>query len=116
VSAGLIILTVFFGSLMFYCEGGEWSTAENTFVRPSVDGTMSEPTPFLSIAHAFYYCIVTLTTTGYGDFVPTSLPGRILSAGIMVCGVLMIALPISVIGEAHATWCQRNVPRNPLCV
>jgi hypothetical protein len=46
-----------------------------------------------------YWAVVTSTTTGYGELVPTTLPGRILAIFCMYYGVLLMALPITVIGN-----------------
>jgi hypothetical protein len=94
----LAIAIVFFGALMFYCEFGEYSDTTGTWMRTTTDGQNIEATPFLSIAHAFYFVVISLTTTGYGDFVPTSPAGRVIACIITVCGILMLALPISIVG------------------
>lgn len=41
---------------------------------------------------------MTITTVGYGDIVPTQWYGKALSMIAMLCGILVIALPITVIG------------------
>ena len=44
-------------------------------------------------------CIVTFTTVGYGDYYPTSVMGKLIGAATMIAGILVMALPISVISE-----------------
>ena len=41
----------------------------------------------LAFADAVYFCIVTLTTVGYGDIHPASPTGKLIAAGLMVTGV-----------------------------
>ncbi|KAL1921522.1 uncharacterized protein VTP21DRAFT_11238 [Calcarisporiella thermophila] len=56
-------------------------------------------TPYQSIIHSFYWCVVTVTTTGYGDHVPFTPVGRLIASITMFCGVMMFALPTSIIGS-----------------
>ena len=41
----------------------------------------------LSLADAFYFSIVTITTVGYGDIHPATQPGKILAIILIICGV-----------------------------
>jgi voltage-gated potassium channel len=68
----LLILTVFFGALMYAVEG-----AENGFT---------------SIPKSMYWAIVTLTTVGYGDISPQTPLGQALSSIIMLTGYSMIII------------------------
>lgn len=43
------------------------------------------------ISGAFWWAIVTLTTVGYGDMVPATIPGRILGALVMISGIGMVS-------------------------
>src|SRR5581483_8676573 len=47
----------------------------------------ANPTGFGSIPSALWWAIVTMTTTGYGDVVPMTLAGRMLSGVVMMCGI-----------------------------
>lgn len=44
-----------------------------------------------SLFEAFYWAIVTLTTVGYGDVVPTTTPGRVLGMLVMVSGIGLVS-------------------------
>ncbi len=60
---------------------------ENTF------GSPSEPSQFTSVPQAMYWAIVTMTTVGYGDIVPTTHLGKLLSALLIMVGYSLIIVP-----------------------
>ena len=55
---------------------------------------MLEPlgTPFESVVDTLWWAFVTVTTVGYGDFVPMSNMGQFLAAAFMIIGALSISL------------------------
>ena len=67
--AELFAMNAAFAGSMFYLEG--YDDGGNGFTDP---------------ASFFYFAIVTLSTVGYGDFSPSSVPGRIVT----VCFILLI--------------------------
>lgn len=79
----LSITTVILSSFMYFAERGDR------------DG---QPSPFTSIPATFYWCIVTLATLGYGDVTPVTPIGKLIASFTALCGILVIALPISIIG------------------
>ena len=68
----------------------------------------AQPQAFRSIPHALWWAIVTLSTTGYGDIVPTTLWGRALAAWVMVSGIVIFALWAGIIATAFAEELQRR--------
>jgi voltage-gated potassium channel len=57
----------------------------------------AQPDTFSSIPKTLWWSVVTLTTTGYGDMVPATLVGRLLTGIIMLIGVALFALPAGII-------------------
>lgn len=74
----VLIIAVLIGTLMYYIEGPE--------------------NGFTSIPKSVFYTIVTLTTVGYGDMVPTTAIGQFLSMVLMVTGYGIIAVPTGIVG------------------
>jgi len=74
----VLIISALIGTLMYYIEGPE--------------------NGFTSIPKSLFYTIVTLTTVGYGDMVPTTALGQFLSMLLMVTGYGIIAVPTGIVG------------------
>jgi voltage-gated potassium channel len=68
----------------------------------------AQPAAFGSVPRAAWWAIVTLTTTGYGDLVPTTVWGRLLAGWVMVGGIVMFALWAGIIATAFAEELQRR--------
>lgn len=52
-----------------------------------------------------------MSTVGYGDMYPTTLPGYIVTIGVMVVGLVVTALPIAIVGGNFATVHEYNQKR-----
>ncbi|CAO3572133.1 unnamed protein product [Mortierella alpina] len=90
----LITGTMLFSTLLYFAERGEWDEARQVFVDAN-----NNPSTFDSIPSAFWFVMVTITTTGYGDMVPTTFIGKLISFPAMMCGILLITLPSIIIGR-----------------
>ena len=62
-----------------------------------------EPETFENIGHSLWWAIVTMTTVGYGDFAPVSIPGRLLAILIMFTGIILVALVTGTISSIFTT-------------
>jgi voltage-gated potassium channel len=67
-----------------------------------------QPDKFGTIPHAMWWAIVTLGTVGYGDVVPVTPLGKLVSAFTIIGGLTMIALPVAIISTAFADEVRRR--------
>lgn len=95
----VIILCIIFGTIMYLVEG--------------------EANGFTSIPRAIYWCVVTLTTVGYGDIAPMTPLGRFIASIIMIMGYGIIAVPTGIV-TSEMTQQQQNPDTNtqacPNCI
>ncbi len=73
----------------------------------------AQPDKFKSILDTFWWSIVTFTTVGYGDVYPVTSFGRLLSAIIVLIGIMLFALPTSILTAEFLTifkneHCENN--------
>jgi len=54
---------------------------------------------FGTVPSTMWWAITTMTTVGYGDCYPITLPGKVFSVITMLTGLIVLALPITVIGN-----------------
>jgi len=87
--AVLAIVTML-GTLMYVVEG-----AENGFT---------------SIPESIYWAIVTVTTVGFGDIVPQTVIGKMLSSVAMIMGYAIIAVPTGIITVEMAKQSHETQP------
>ncbi|MFL6813256.1 MAG: cyclic nucleotide-gated ion channel, partial [Bradyrhizobium sp.] len=67
-----------------------------------------QPDKFGTIPQAMWWAIVTLGTVGYGDVVPVTAVGKLVSAFAIIGGLTMIALPVAIISTAFADEIRRR--------
>ncbi|MGC2778954.1 MAG: cyclic nucleotide-gated ion channel [Bradyrhizobium sp.] len=67
-----------------------------------------QPDKFGTIPHAMWWAIVTLGTVGYGDVVPVTPLGRVVTVFAIIWGFAMIALPVAIISTAFAEEIKRR--------
>ena len=78
----VLIISVIAGTIMYLVEG--------------------EENGFSSIPRSIYWCIVTLTTVGFGDIAPATPLGQLIAAFIMILGYGIIAVPTGIVTAEYS--------------
>ena len=63
---------------------------------------------FENIPKSIYWAIVTLTTVGYGNVIPATALGQIISSFIMILGYAIIAVPTGIVSAEFAKNKSKN--------
>lgn len=86
----VLIASVIFGTIMYLVEGEEHG--------------------FTNIPKSVYWCIVTLTTVGFGDIAPETPLGQLIATVIMILGYGIIAVPTGIVSAEYtkAAGDQKN--------
>ncbi|OEK08098.1 ion transporter [Flavivirga aquatica] len=79
----VIIISITLGTIMYLIEG--------------------EENGFTNIPKSVYWCIVTLTTVGYGDIAPATPLGQFIASIVMILGYGIIAVPTGIISAEYAS-------------
>lgn len=87
----VIILSIILGTIMYMIEG--------------------EENGFSNIPKSVYWCIVTLTTVGYGDIAPQTPLGQLIASMVMILGYGIIAVPTGIV-SAEYTMQRKNDKEN----
>lgn len=89
----VLIVSIIFGTLMYIIEG--------------------EASGFTSIPVSVYWCIVTLTTVGFGDIAPVTALGQFIASIIMILGYGIIAVPTGIVSAEFVSQNKGNFGSPP---
>ncbi|MBN3301224.1 potassium voltage-gated channel subfamily S member 3a [Amia ocellicauda] len=67
-----------------------------------------EESELQTIPIGWWWATITMTTVGYGDTYPVTLPGKLIGTLCIICGLLVVALPISIIFNKFSKYYQRQ--------
>ena len=84
----VLIICIISGTIMYLVEG--------------------EDSGFRNIPVSIYWCIVTLTTVGYGDIAPITPLGQFLASIIMIMGYGIIAVPTGIVSAEYTKSALQN--------
>lgn len=88
----MVIICVFLGTIMYMVESRE--------------------SGFSSIPRSIYWCVVTLTTVGYGDIAPSTTLGQMIATMIMIMGYGIIAVPTGIVSAQYTKDINRRKMEN----
>mgnify|MGYP001170572178 FL=1 len=95
----VVVLCIIFGTIMYMVE--------------------DDSSGFTSIPRSIYWCIVTMTTVGYGDIAPITPLGQFIASIIMVLGYGIIAVPTGIVSAeftSQAFKVDKNTQACPHCM
>jgi hypothetical protein len=72
-----------------------------------LDNTATQHFP--DVGNAVWFMVVTFSTVGYGDVVPATTGGQLITTIGILCGVTFMAMPITIVGnEFSHVWDERQ--------
>lgn len=77
----VMVSSIIFGTIMYLVEG--------------------EANGFDNIPKSVYWCVVTLTTVGFGDIAPQTALGQFITTFIMILGYGIIAVPTAIVSADY---------------
>ncbi|XP_064204265.1 potassium voltage-gated channel subfamily G member 2 [Anguilla rostrata] len=59
------------------------------------ESEMGDKQAFTSIPGSYWWAVISMTTVGYGDMVPRSIPGQVVALSSILSGILLMAFPVT---------------------
>ncbi|KAK3573500.1 hypothetical protein QTP86_025296 [Hemibagrus guttatus] len=67
-----------------------------------------EESELQTIPIGWWWATISMTTVGYGDTYPVTLPGKLIGTLCIICGLLVVALPVTVIFNKFSKYYERQ--------
>jgi voltage-gated potassium channel len=91
---------------------GAWRVIAVVTVGVTVVGgllvRLTDPSSISSVESGFWWSLQTVTTVGYGDVVPASIPGRLTAAVVMLAGLSFLAVTTAAVTNAFVEAAARR--------
>ncbi|MCH4552931.1 ion transporter [Aestuariibaculum lutulentum] len=84
----VVIIAIILGTIMYLVEG--------------------EENGFSNIPKSVYWCIVTLTTVGFGDIAPQTPLGQFIASLVMILGYGIIAVPTGIVSAEYTSQIKKD--------
>ena len=94
----VVVLAILCSSLMLAAEKGVYVDVHENVSYHNYYGVDGTPSAFASFWFVMWWCVQTLTSEGYGDEYVITDAGKLVGTLTAVCGMFLIALPITIIG------------------
>uniref|UniRef100_A0A6B2L7D6 Ion transport domain-containing protein n=1 Tax=Arcella intermedia TaxID=1963864 RepID=A0A6B2L7D6_9EUKA len=103
----LLQASLIFASFIYFAEqtGSQWDNHLQLWVYTATGKVSS----FQSIPQSMWWSIVTISTTGYGDFVPQTPLGKFFAGMMMLCSVFLLIFPLTMISGKYKLAYQKSV-------
>ncbi|MEC7679113.1 MAG: ion transporter [Planctomycetota bacterium] len=98
--AVVLVAVTISGTLMYHIE-------------TLMSGNQGVESDFTSIPQAMYWAIVTMTTVGYGDVVPLTSAGKVISAALILLGYSLIIVPSTFVSAEIMQ--RKRIPTSARC-
>lgn len=108
------MLMIIFASVVFTCEQGTWSPKDGKYYYNSYQFEEDAESRFNSIPATFWWVLTTFTTVGYGDLSPKTEPGRFVAVVAMYAGLMLLAMPITIVGGNYSELYHLQVNRREI--
>lgn len=95
------------GNLRHFLFAAFVTTANLTFIVYCFESTTSQGN-IKTLRDSFWWACVTLSTVGYGDYYPVTFWGRLAAIGVMVIGLVTLAVITATIASTFNDQMARN--------